>query len=116
MARLEEKIEIRPLGDSALIVHVREGFEDAPEETLNEVLWVKSRIEQAQLPGVIECTSAFTTVGIVYDPAIAVERGARADAVVDWFAQKIRDVVAHGKRHPAIKSSFTEVPVCFEGE
>ena len=31
-------MEIIPLGDSALIVRVREQFAEAPEETLDEVL------------------------------------------------------------------------------
>ena len=46
-------MEITPLGDSALIVRVRDRFEDAPEKTLSEVLDVFRRLENASIPGVI---------------------------------------------------------------
>ena len=47
-------MEIFPLGDSALIVRVREQFEDAPDETLDEVLRVFQLLQRAAIPGVIE--------------------------------------------------------------
>ena len=47
-------MEITPLGDSALVVRVRERFEDAPEETLDEVIRAFQRIRNAAIPGVIE--------------------------------------------------------------
>ena len=47
-------MEIIPLGDSALVVRLREQFEDAPEETLNEVLRVFQLLQRAAIPGVID--------------------------------------------------------------
>ena len=41
-------MDIIPLGDSALIVRVREQFNDAPEETLNEVLCAFQRLRQSR--------------------------------------------------------------------
>ena len=61
-------MEITPLGDSALIVRVRDRFEDAPEKTLNEVLDVFRRLENASIPGVIELAAAYTTVVVFFDP------------------------------------------------
>ena len=51
-------MEIIPLGDSALIVRVREQFEDAPEETLDEVLRTLQQLRNAAIPGVIEVAPA----------------------------------------------------------
>ena len=42
-------MEIIPLGDSALILRVGGQFEDAAEETLNEVLEVSGRLEEAHV-------------------------------------------------------------------
>ena len=46
-------MEIISLGDSALIVRVRDQFHDAPEETLNEVLGTFHQLLSAAIPGVI---------------------------------------------------------------
>ena len=43
-------MEIIPLGDSALIVRVREQFNDAPEQTLDEVLRAVQQLHKAAIP------------------------------------------------------------------
>jgi len=53
-----------PLGDSALIVRVRERFEDAPEETLDEVLRTLEQLRNAAIPGVVELAPAYTSVAV----------------------------------------------------
>jgi inhibitor of KinA len=62
-------MEITPLGDSALIVRVREQFEDAPEKALDQVLRAFHQLERAAIPGVIELAPAYTSVGVFYDPS-----------------------------------------------
>src|SRR4030095_10979216 len=62
---------IIPLGDSALVVRVRERFEDAPEETLDEVLRLFELLQRAAIPGVIELAPAYNSVAVFFD-AIAV--------------------------------------------
>ncbi len=57
-------MEIIPLGDSALIVRVREQFNDAPEETLDEVLRAVQQLRKAAIPGVIELAPAYTSVAV----------------------------------------------------
>ena len=47
-------MQVTALGDSALIVRVRDRFDDAPDDTLSEVLAALRRLENAQIPGVIE--------------------------------------------------------------
>ncbi len=69
-------MEIIPLGDSALIVRVRDQFEDAPEETLDEVLQTFQQLRSAAIPGVIEVAPAYTTVAFFFDPiAVAKSSG-----------------------------------------
>jgi allophanate hydrolase subunit 1 len=58
-------MEITWVGDSALIVRVRDRFEDAPEETLKEVLNVLRRLEDAQVPGIIELAPAYNRRGLL---------------------------------------------------
>ena len=73
-------MEIVPLGDSALVVRVREQFEDAPEETLDEVLpSISIASTMLAIPGVIELAPAYTSVAVFFDPiAVAkVERHSR---------------------------------------
>src|SRR5438094_24512 len=61
-------MEIVPLGDSALIVRVREQFEDAPEETQDQVLQTFRQLRSAAIPGVIELAPAYTSVAVFCDP------------------------------------------------
>ena len=72
-------MEIIPLGDSALIVRVREQFEDAPEETLDEVLRVFQLLQRAAIPGVIELAPAYTSVAVFFDP----DRCSKADGAAE---------------------------------
>src|SRR5206468_648884 len=76
------RMQITALGDSALIVRVRDRFEDASEETLSEVLAALRRLENAQIPGVIELAPAYTTVGIFFDPLRVIDDGAEPDGVI----------------------------------
>ncbi|MFN2541129.1 MAG: 5-oxoprolinase subunit PxpB, partial [Chthoniobacterales bacterium] len=115
-------MEITPLGDSALIVRVRENFEEAPEETLQAVLAAQHRLEKAKLPGVTELAPAYTTVAVFYDPASAVEVGAPRDDVFGWYTRGISEALATvaGVGNPGrAQWSFSraiEIPICYETE
>jgi inhibitor of KinA len=113
-------MEIIPLGDSALIVRVREQFEDAPDETLDEVLRVFQLLQRAAIPGVIELTPAYTSVGVFFDP-IAVLKSNAATGVFDELAIKIRSAINPGsrrRRSRVAKSAprLIEIPVCYDTE
>src|SRR5712691_12387941 len=109
-------MQLTPLGDSALIVRISENFEDAPDETLSEVLAIQRRLETAQLPGVIEIAPAYTTVAVFFDPTRVIDAGAPTENVFDWLAKKVREAVvearvpAEDSRH---YSRLLEVPVCY---
>ncbi|HET9418553.1 MAG TPA: 5-oxoprolinase subunit PxpB [Chthoniobacterales bacterium] len=115
-------MQITPLGDSALILRVRENFEGAPEETLNAVLRTQRCLEATQLPGVIELAPAYTTVAVFYDPTSAVEAGAPHDDVFGWYERRIRDALKsvarvrdRGPAQPR-RERPVEIPVCYDTE
>jgi inhibitor of KinA len=116
-------MEIIPLGDSALIVRVREQFEDAPEETLDEVLRILQQLRSAAIPGVIEVAPAYTTVAVFFDP-IAVSKAfasGTSDDVVDWMAARVRAAVGRRTRDcrslvGRSRSRIVEIPICYDAE
>jgi inhibitor of KinA len=112
-------MEIIPLGDSALIVRVRERFEDAPEETLDEVLRTFQQLQSADIPGVIELAPAYTSVAVFFDPVVVTKASAKAEAF-DWLAERVRGIVAaggsRGRRVRTARSDVrsVEIPVCYD--
>ena len=115
-------MEIVPLGDSALIVRVRERFEDAPDQTLTEVLRTFRRLQDAAIPGVIELAPAYTTVAVFFDPIVVANAAPKLDQGLDWLMKRVREVAAAGaKRGRRVRSTRSEarsieIPVCYDPE
>jgi len=114
-------MEIFPLGDSALIVRVRERFEDAPNETLDEVLRVFRLLQHADIPGVIELAPAYTSVAAFFDPIAILKSNGVANGVFDELATRIRTAIIPASRRPrrrpaASRPRLTEIPVCYDAE
>jgi inhibitor of KinA len=111
-------MEITPLGDSALIVRLRDRFENAPEETLNEVVDTLQQLQDAAIPGVIELAPAYITVAVFFDPVGLVDAGARPNQIFDWLSERVRETLAgHRKRAKTRRSArVVEIPVCYDLE
>jgi conserved hypothetical protein TIGR00370 len=112
-------MEIVPLGDSALIVRVRERFDDAPEETLDTVLRAFQQLEGAAVPGVIELAPAYTSVAVFFDPIAVAKTTETSDEVFDWLATRIRAAVARVadlRGAARSRSQTVEIPVCYDPE
>jgi inhibitor of KinA len=117
-------MQITPLGDSALIVRVREEFESAPEETLKAVLAAQGCLQAAQLPGVIELAPAYTTVALFYDPLSAIEAGAPREDVFGWYQNKIQEALRSAGEAVGFCGTLTasptervrDIPACYAGE
>src|SRR5207244_8207093 len=109
-------MDITPLGDSALIVHVRDRFKDAPEKTLDEVLDVRGRLEDAHIPGVIELAAAYTTVAVFFDPIRVINHAVEPERVIEWLTQKIHESLPPGERKRRKKAAArtVEIPVCYD--
>jgi inhibitor of KinA len=108
-------MEITPLGDSAVILHVRDAFEGAPDETLDEVLGYSDFLRRANLTGITEVAPAYTTVALYYDPNRAVAAGADSNSVFEWVAAKIQTEIANGNiRLKRSAGSAIEIPACYD--
>ncbi len=112
-------MEIIPLGDSALLVRVRDRFDDAPEQTLDKVLGAFQHLRTAAIPGVIELTPAYTSVAVFFNPTIVGKATETHDNVFEWLSKHIRAAVA-GIADPGRKmrspSQTIEIPVCYDQE
>jgi inhibitor of KinA len=111
-----------PLGDSALVVRVREQFENAPEETLDEVLRVFQLLQRAAIPGVIELAPAYTSVAVFFDPLAVLKSNSAAKDVFAELATRIQSAIApvsrrHRRRRAARSTPrLIEIPVCYDPE
>ena len=112
-------MEIVPLGDSALVVRMRERFDDAPEQTLDVVLRAFQRLQNAAIPGVIELAPAYTGVAVFFDPIPAAKGAETSDKVFDWLATRIRAAVSgivDPGRIARSRSQTVEIPICYDPE
>jgi inhibitor of KinA len=114
-------MEIIPLGDSALVVRVCEQIEDAPEETLDEVLRVFRLLQSAAIPGVIELAPAYTSVAVFFDPIAVLKSNGAATGVLDQLATRIRSAIESASRRRRRRSApadprLIEIPVCYDPE
>jgi inhibitor of KinA len=125
-------MKIVPLGDSALIVRMRDRFDDAPEETLDTVIRAFQRLQGAEIPGVIEFALAYTSVAVFFDPITVSKSTGTPSDVFDWLVERIRGAMAvgdlsvagsakaghRGKRRRSAQSEvrLTEIPVCYDPE
>jgi inhibitor of KinA len=115
-------MEIVPLGDSALIVRVRDRFDDVPEETLAKILHTFRRLQDAAIPGVIDLALAYTTVAVFFDPSAVANRSRTPGKSFDWFAEQVHGVVAAGadrgrrRRSANTDVRLVEIPVCYDPE
>jgi inhibitor of KinA len=115
-------MEIIPLGDSALIVRVREQFDDAPEDTLDEVLRTFQQLRSAAIPGVIEVAPAYTSVAVFFDSVQVAKASGQAERSFDWLNERVRAAVAaivdRGRRHRRTRGDIhsVEIPVCYDPE
>jgi len=112
-------MEIIPLGDPALIVRVREQFEDAPEETLDEVLRIFQLLQRAAIPGVIEFAPAYTSVAVFFDPIVVLKANGAANGVFDELATRIRNAISaasrrHRRRSASSDPRLIEIPACYD--
>jgi inhibitor of KinA len=114
-------MQITALGDSALIVRLRDEFDNAPEKTLDEVLRTFQQLRKAAIPGVIELAPAYTGVAVFFDPVTISKSSGTPDKIFDWLATRIDAVLARhrdGRRARISKGDvrIVEIPVCYDSE
>ena len=96
-------MKFHPLGDSALIVELADESSD-PERLLARALATAATLERANIPGVIDVTSAYESVAVFFDPA----------RIEQDIEEKIRALVASAGVRVSRKKRRIEIPVCYE--
>lgn len=110
-------MEITPLGDSALLIHVAENFDESPQHALESVLAAESSVRAANIPGVVEVAPAYTTVATFYDAVRAIAAGAPVENVFGWLEERIRDALSKRVAIANLPATTTvEIPVCYDPE
>ncbi len=105
-------MDIIPLGDSALILRLSQNLAE-PEQTLAVVLQTIERLRAAKIPGVIEITPAFVSVGVYFDPVAVVEASGE-ELPNEWLTKQISAALGRKHKLPAGKKSppLIEIPFC----
>ena len=110
---VEPQIVIRPLGDAALIVELS----SEPPVSIDEVQRVARLLEGVAIPGVTEITTAFTTVGLFYDPTRIVV--AANEVLFDCVEAQVRSALAQSSPGESGRSvperEVIDIPVCYDG-
>jgi inhibitor of KinA len=112
-------MEIVPIGDSAIVVRLRDRFEDAPDKTLDTVLGAVEKLRTAAIPGVIELAPAYTSVAVFYEPSVVVKKSENTGSAFEQLATRIRRALepAGGRgKTVQLQSRTVEVPVCYDSE
>ena len=111
-------MEVIPLGDSALLVRLEDDFDKPSYQSLGNVLDALRYLQAAQIPGVIDLASAYTTIAVFFDPVRVIEAGAPVAGVIDWLTARIQGALQKGSKRKQKKaeSRLVEIPVCYEDE
>jgi inhibitor of KinA len=101
-------MHISPLGDSALLVRLGDGIDEA---THRKVMAACARLEEARVPAMREYVPAFATVAVFYDPAALGGEGA-----FERVATAVREALAELPEEPRAAGRVVEIPVAYGGE
>jgi inhibitor of KinA len=97
-------VKILPLGDSALLVDFAEESSD-PAELLDRALSAVEAIARANIPGIIEITSAYQSVAVFLSHH-GFEDGS--------LTERISQTVASAEKAPRLRHQEIEIPVCYD--
>jgi inhibitor of KinA len=111
-------MQIAPLGDSALVVRIRETFDDDSDEVSRAVLGALRQLEAAAIPGIVELAPAYTTVALFFDPLRVIDAGAPPTGIVPWLESRIREAFDRPPAKTARSKAdrIVEIPVCYDRE
>ncbi len=109
-------IEITPLGDAALTVRFSKTAAKSPNERLTRVLAAKRAIDRASIPGVVETTTSYSTLGIFLDMPALLGRVRDPENVFQQVTTAIHEVLAQRgvKKATAIRKRRVDIFVCFD--
>ncbi|MEP6603085.1 MAG: 5-oxoprolinase subunit PxpB [Spartobacteria bacterium] len=103
--------QIKPLGDSALVVRFGEFEED---KSLDEVSGAMRKIEHAGIPGIVDLAPGYATLGIFFDPTKIIDTGVEPQFVNAWLEEKIAESLTRRLPRDKRKVRSIEIPACFD--
>jgi inhibitor of KinA len=98
-------MKISPLGDSALIIEFADESSDR-ERLLARALSAAETLEAANIPAVLDITSAYESLAVFFDPV----------RIKQDMEEKIRALVASAGVRVSRKRRRIEIPVCYDDE
>ena len=107
-------MRIQPLGDSAIILDFADESSDAAE-LLKRSLSAADALEHANIPGVIEVTSAYQSVALFLD-LNRIASVVNGRSIADFLHEKIVSLVRSKGHRSKIRTRSVEVPVCYDLE
>ena len=107
-------MRIQPLGDSAIILDFADESSDAAE-LLRRSLSAADVLEQANIPGVIEVTSAYQSVALFLDLS-RIASVVDGRSIADFLHDRIVSLVRSKGHRSRIRTRSVEVPVCYDLE
>jgi len=107
-------MRIQPLGDSAIILDFADESSDAVE-LLKRSLSAADALERANIPGVIEVTSAYQSVALFLD-LNRIASVVNGRTIADFLHEKIVSLVQSRGHRSKIRTRSVEIPVCYDLE
>ena len=96
------ELRFLPCGDSAVTVQFAQ---EMSEQTNRRIRFVAGRLEQARIPGILECVPTFCSLTVYFDPLRI--SGRKLQKTVEKLAKAYRE------DEKALRRVFM-IPVCYE--
>jgi inhibitor of KinA len=114
-------LEIAPLGDTAVVIRFGNQIDI---HTHQKVQTAMAALEAIQLPGVIECIPAYTSVTVLYDPFLILKHApgmigmdhAPNHTAYDIVHSVVREIIDETETFVNHEQRVVSIPVCYGGE
>ena len=116
-ARAVKRWKIEPLGDSAMILRLQDA-RITPAEALPHLRAAQRQLQAAEISGLKEVTTAYSTIAAFYDPS-EVHDVDRRVSLYESMKQQVAHLLARAPRGTAratLESREIEIPVCYAPE
>ncbi|WP_146552581.1 5-oxoprolinase subunit PxpB [Rummeliibacillus sp. SL167] len=115
MFDLKENVQIRPLGDSALVIQVGEGINEIIHKKVKSIL---SLLEKYPFQGFIEAVPAYNNITIYYNPIDVYFSNTEKNIKMPYEQVKTKILSLMNESHigETTKESVINIPVVYGGE
>ena len=108
---MTDQFEIFPLGDSAATLDMG----NVISESLNQkALAIQKWLLAHPFEGLKDCLVAYSSLTILYNPALIKKIYKPDDTVFAWVCNRLREAFEMGIHNPVETSNIIRIPVCYE--